>query len=285
MSIFISFLMLFLASFNISAAVTACPSGWTKSADGSECVLETKTTQTPNQVTNTAKPVCISGFNYSSTSMKCEQINNASTYSSYKQYQYLSGLRFGPNPQEADFCSNYSGTQTSCPLGNNCSGGYCGCKPGYQQANGNECAYCPQFTAFNKATNTCWGSQDIFTAYQYFFDRQPELVGLTYWYYDLNSASRYRLTTSIYNGAQNSDISTSRSKMTNGSGVNAIYMTLFNRSASISEQNYWVSEFSRLGILGDGLRMIDTLYYGATGYDAIAKNQQISIINVPAQYY
>jgi hypothetical protein len=101
-------LSLLVASFNAQSAVTACPSGWTKSADGLSCVLETKTTQTPNQVSNTTKPVCISGFTYSSTSMKCEQINNASTYSSYKQYQYLSGLRFGPNPQEESnsSCSN-----------------------------------------------------------------------------------------------------------------------------------------------------------------------------------
>jgi hypothetical protein len=91
-------LSLLVASFNAQSAVTACPSGWTKSADGSECVLETKTTQTPNQVSNTAKPVCISGFTYSSTSMKCEQINNASTYNSNKTYAYLSALKFGHNP-------------------------------------------------------------------------------------------------------------------------------------------------------------------------------------------
>jgi hypothetical protein len=95
---------LLLASFNAQSAVTACPSGWTKSADGSECVLETKTTQTPNQVSNTAKPVCISGFTYSSTSMKCEQINNASTYNSNKSYAYMGALRFGPNPQEEYKC-------------------------------------------------------------------------------------------------------------------------------------------------------------------------------------
>jgi hypothetical protein len=216
--------------------------------------------------------------------MKCEQINKASTYSSYKQYQYLSGLRFGPNPQEEDFCSNYSGTQTSCPLGNDCSGGYCGCKPGYQPASNNQCAYCPSYTAFNIPTNTCWGSPDIYTAYMAFFDRSPELAGLTYWYYDLNNASRYRMTTSIYNGAQYGDINVSRSKMNNGTGVNAIYRVLFNRYASIDEQNYWVNSFSQLGILGNGQAMIDTIYKAAVGSDAIAENQQISIINVPAQY-
>ena len=96
-------LSLLVASFNAQSADTACPSGWTKSADGLTCVLETKTTQIPNQVSNTAKPVCISGFTYSSTSMKCEQINNASTYNTNKTYAYISGLKFGPNPVE-DIC-------------------------------------------------------------------------------------------------------------------------------------------------------------------------------------
>jgi hypothetical protein len=93
-------LSLLVASFNAQSAVTACPSGWTKSADGLTCVLETKTTQTPNQVSNITKPVCISGFTYSSTSMKCEQITIASQFTKYKGYEFTGGLRFGNNPVE-----------------------------------------------------------------------------------------------------------------------------------------------------------------------------------------
>jgi hypothetical protein len=93
-------LSLLIASFNAQSAVTACPSGWTKSADGLTCVFEEKKVETPNKSSNNAKPVCISGFTYSSTSMKCEQINNASTYNSNKTYTYMGALRFGPDPQE-----------------------------------------------------------------------------------------------------------------------------------------------------------------------------------------
>jgi hypothetical protein len=108
-------LSLLIASFNAQSAVTACPSGWTKSADGLTCVLETKTTQTPNQVSNTTKPVCISGFTYSSTSMKCEQITIASQFTKYKGYEFTGGLRFGNNPVE----------QYSCPNGGTLNGSLC----------------------------------------------------------------------------------------------------------------------------------------------------------------
>jgi hypothetical protein len=94
------FILTFIMSFTAHAAISTCPSGWTKSADGLTCVLETKTTQTPNQASNTAKPVCISGYAYSSTSMKCEQNTNASQSTTNKTYAYMSSLRFGPNPQE-----------------------------------------------------------------------------------------------------------------------------------------------------------------------------------------
>ncbi len=102
-----------MASFNTQSAVTACPSGWTKSADGLTCVLETKTTQTPNQVSNTTKPVCISGFTYSSTSMKCEQITIASQFTKYKDYEFTGGLNFGSDPVNEEITVS----QSSCPFG------------------------------------------------------------------------------------------------------------------------------------------------------------------------
>jgi hypothetical protein len=93
-------LSLLMASFNAQSAVTACPSGWTKSADGLTCIFEEKKTETPKQSSNNAKPVCISGFTYSSTSMKCEQIIIASQFTKYKDYEFTGGLRFGNNPVE-----------------------------------------------------------------------------------------------------------------------------------------------------------------------------------------
>jgi hypothetical protein len=125
-------LSLLAASFNAQSAVTTCPSGWTKSADWLTCVLETKTTQTPNQASNTAKPVCISGYAYSSASMKCEQNTIASQFTKYKAYAYMSDLRFGPNPQEEDKCLNFAGYQASQPANSYQSGGgNCACNSGY----------------------------------------------------------------------------------------------------------------------------------------------------------
>jgi hypothetical protein len=106
-------LSLLVASFNAQSEVTACPSGWTKSADGLTCVFEEKKTETPKQSSNNAKPVCISGFAYSSTSMKCEQNTIASQFTKYKDYGFTGGLRFGNNPVE------------QCPLGGYYSNDYC----------------------------------------------------------------------------------------------------------------------------------------------------------------
>jgi hypothetical protein len=129
-------LSLLVASFNAQSAVTACPSGWIKSADGLTCVFEEKKTETPNKVSNTAKPVCISGFTYSSTSMKCEKNTIASQFTANKAYAYMGGLKFGPNPQEEDKCLNFSGTQTVQPANSYQSGGgNCACNSGFEYNN------------------------------------------------------------------------------------------------------------------------------------------------------
>jgi hypothetical protein len=150
-------LSLLAASFNAQSAVTACPSGWTKSADGLTCVLETKTTQTPNQSSNTAKPICIPGYAYSFTSMKCEQNTIASQFTTNKAFAYISGLRFGPNPQEEDICLNFAGTQTFQPANSYQSGGgNCDCNSDFQynglSDNNASCDYVPQVIDVN---DTC----------------------------------------------------------------------------------------------------------------------------------
>ena len=126
-------LSLLVASFNAQSAVTACPSGWTKSADGLTCVFEEKKTETPNKVSNTAKPVCISGFTYSSTTTKCEKNTIASQFTANKAYAYMGGLKFGPDPQEEDKCFNFPETQTFQPANSYPSGGgNCACNSGFQ---------------------------------------------------------------------------------------------------------------------------------------------------------
>jgi hypothetical protein len=142
-------LSLLMASFNAQSAVTACPSGWAKSADGLTCVLETKTTQTPNQVSNNAKPVCISGFTYSSTSMKCEKNTIASQFTANKAYAYMGGLKLGSDPQEEDKCLNFTGTQTVQPANSYQSGGgNCACNSGFEYNNLSDsnasCNYVPK---------------------------------------------------------------------------------------------------------------------------------------------
>ena len=106
-------LSLLIASFNAQSAVTACPSGWTKSADGLACVFEEKKTETPNKVSNNAKPVCISGFTYSSTTAKCEQNTIASQFTANKAYAYMGGLKFGSDPVNEEITVS----QSSCPSG------------------------------------------------------------------------------------------------------------------------------------------------------------------------
>ncbi len=112
------------------------PSGWTKSADGLTCVFEEKKTETPNKVSNAAKPVCISGFAYSSTTAKCEKNTIASQFTANKAYAYMGALKLGPNPQEEDKCLNFSGTQTAQPANSYQSGGgNCACNSGFQYNN------------------------------------------------------------------------------------------------------------------------------------------------------
>jgi hypothetical protein len=125
-------LILLVASFNAQSAVTACPSGWAKSADGLTCVFEEKKTETPKQSSNNTKPVCILGFTYSSTTAKCEKNTIASQFTANKDYNYVGALKLGSNPQEEDKCLNFSGTQTVQPANSYQSGGgNCACNSGY----------------------------------------------------------------------------------------------------------------------------------------------------------
>ena len=81
--------------------------------------------------------------------MKCEQITIASQFTANKAYAYMGGLKFGSNPQEADKCLNFTGTQTVQPANSYQSGGgNCACNSGFQYNNlsGNSasCNYVPQ---------------------------------------------------------------------------------------------------------------------------------------------
>jgi hypothetical protein len=177
-------LSLLAASFNAQSAVTACPSGWTKSADGLTCVLETKITQTPNQASNTAKPVCISGYTYSSTSMKCEQNKIASQFTANKTYAYASALRFGPDPQEEDKCLNFPGTQTFQPANSYQSGGgNCACNSGFQynglSDNNASCNYVPQDVVID-INGTCPPGKYV-DSFNYECIQYPEFDYYGYW--------------------------------------------------------------------------------------------------------
>jgi hypothetical protein len=170
-------LSLLVASFNAQSAVTACPSGWTKSADGLTCVLETKTTQTPNQVSNTAKPVCISGFAYSSTTAKCEKNTIASQFTANKAYAYMGGLKFGSDPQEEDYCQNLPGIQNFQPPNtysqntfiNGIAGRNCVCNylHVYNGKSNNEaaCEYAVIGGWKFNGNYGCWGKSHAFSSY------------------------------------------------------------------------------------------------------------------------
>jgi hypothetical protein len=152
-------LSLLMASFNAQSAVTACPSGWTKSADGLTCVFEEKKIETSKQSSNNAKPVCISGFSYSSTTAKCEQNTIASQFTANKAYAYMGGLKFGSDPQEEDKCLNFTGTQTVQPANSYQSGGgNCACNSGFQynvlSGDSASCNYFPQEVVINVNGNT-----------------------------------------------------------------------------------------------------------------------------------
>ncbi|MBX0312058.1 MAG: hypothetical protein JHC31_09830, partial [Sulfurihydrogenibium sp.] len=113
----------------------------------------------PNQSSNTTKPVCILGFTYSSTSMKCEKNTNAYQSTANKAYAYTSALKFGPDPQEEDKCLNFAGIQTFQPANSYQSGGgNCACVSGFQynylSGDSASCNYVPQEVVVNISGGT-----------------------------------------------------------------------------------------------------------------------------------